>query len=330
MFDTHYDLLTKLYISYKRNDFKYIENWLKNYNSDNVTGLIANLCFMSEEEMEKEYDINYLDNSVIEIFKKSIELLYKYLPAGINCITSIEGCDYFKDENDLIDLKKLGLNAIAPVWNNKNKFGSGNRSSLGLTTLGEKLISKAVELSIGIDLSHANERTFWDIINYIKKNNLNPIIYASHSNARSICENSRNLTDEQIKAIYELGGFVGILSNSGFVEKNAYKTRENLKGTNEYYDFINYLKKKYVSHILYINKLLGCIDNIAVCTDDMGFCELDDYSECPIFDYKTVARELRLELLNYYSEEEVNKIMHENAEKYLSKIYKIDKNSYRR
>ena len=47
-----------------------------------------------------------------------------------------------------------------------------------------------------------------------------------------------------------------------------------------------------------------------------------------VFDYKTVARELRLELLNCYSEEEVNKIMHENAEKYLSKIYKIDKNSY--
>ena len=42
MFDTHYDLLTKLYISYKRNDFTYIDNWIKNYNLNNVKGLIAN------------------------------------------------------------------------------------------------------------------------------------------------------------------------------------------------------------------------------------------------------------------------------------------------
>ena len=111
MLDTHYDLLTKLYICYKRNDFSYIENWMKNYNQDNVNGIIANLCFMSKDEMKNEYDKDYFKDgdSVIDIFRVSISLLKKYMPNNIKVYTSIEGCDYLNNENDLVVLKELGL-----------------------------------------------------------------------------------------------------------------------------------------------------------------------------------------------------------------------------
>ncbi len=321
MFDTHYDLLTKLYICYKRNDFSYVENWVKNYNFDNVTGLIANLCFMSEKEMIEEYDKDYYKDgdSVIDIFRISTELLRKYVPSDVKVFTSIEGCDYLEDENDLVALKELGLDAIVPVWNCQNKFGSGNRSDTGLTPLGERLISKAVELGIGIDLSHANEKTFWDIINYIKSNNLNAKIYASHSNSKSLCDVKRNLTDEQIKAIGELGGFVGVMSNSGFVDYKGYGKREEKLGTPEYEEYIKFLKEKYIEHIRYIHNLTGNIESVCVSTDDMGFCELDDYKECPIFEYKTIAKEIRTLLSKYYSDEEINKIMYDNAVNLLNK-----------
>ena len=323
MFDTHYDLLTKLYISYKKNDFKYIENWMKNYKFDNVKGLIANLCFMSMEEMQEEYDINYYCNgdSVIDIFKTSVELLKQYIPKDIIVFTSIEGCDYLNDENDLVTLKELGLNAILPVWNNKNKFGSGNRSDDGLTELGQKLISKAAELNIALDLSHTNEKTFWDIINYIKNNNLDANIYASHSNVRSLCDIKRNLTDDQIKAINDLGGFVGIMSNSGFVVFDGYNEREKRLGTADYEKYIEYLKYQYIKHIIYIHELTGNIESICVSTDNMSFCELDDYKETDIFNYETVASDLKERLLEYYTEEEVNKIMYDNAIKHLNKLY---------
>lgn len=322
MFDTHYDLLTKLYISYKRNDFSYIENLIKNYNFDNVRGLIANLCFMSIDEMQEEYDINYYHNgdSVIDIFKISTELLLKYIPDNIMVLTSIEGCDFLNDENDLVALKELGLNAILPVWNNKNKFGSGNRSCEGLTLAGERLISKAVELNIGIDLSHANRKTFWDIINYIKNNNLSANIYASHSNVRSLCNRDRNLDDEQIKAINDLGGFVSVMSNSGFVVYGGYSEREKRVGTPDYEKYIEYLKYQYIKHIIHIHKLTGNIESICVSTDNMSFCELDDYKETDIFNYEVIASDLKKRLLQYYTEEEVNKIMHDNAVKHLSKI----------
>ena len=53
----------------------------------------------------------------------------------------------------------------------------------------------------------------------------------------------------------------------------------------------------------------------------MGFCELDDYKESPIFDYRTIGKETRELLSNYYSEEEVNKIMYENAINYMNRSF---------
>jgi membrane dipeptidase len=320
MFDTHHDLLAKLYISYLKNDFTYIENWIKNYRFDNVIGVIANLCFMSEEEMNSEFDPNFYrkDVSVIDMFKKSMELLREHIPSDLKVFASIEGCDFLEDENDLVALKELGLDAIVPVWNCKNKFGSGKRSEDGLTPLGERLIDKAAELNICVDLSHANDRTFWDIINYIKSKNLNVKVYASHSNSRSLCDIPRNLTDEQIKAIVELGGFVGIMSNSGFVDKGGYKKREEKLGTPEYDEYIKFLKEKYIEHILHVYKLTGSIDSICVSTDDMGFSELCNYKESTIFEYGNIANELRELLSKHFSEEDINKIMYENALNHLN------------
>ena len=304
MLDTHYDLLTKLYICYKRNDFSYIENWMKNYNQDNVNGIIANLCFMSKDEMKNEYDKDYFKDgdSVIDIFRVSISLLKKYMPNNIKVYTSIEGCDYLNNENDLVVLKELGLDAIVPVWNCKSRFGSGNRSDDGLTLLGEKLISKAVELDLGIDLSHANEKTFWDIINYIKNNNLDAKIYASHSNARSLCERTRNLDDRQLERIKEIGGLVGVFSNRNFVVNDP-----------KDYDIAD-KRKEYIDHIEHVKNIVG-EDNVILSTDDMEFCGWYDseYYETSIYDYSTIACELFNDLVNRFGEDISANMMYNNV-----------------
>jgi microsomal dipeptidase-like Zn-dependent dipeptidase len=59
-------------------------------------------------------------------------------------------------------------------------------------------------LGILIDVSHLSERAFWDAIETTSR----PLI-ASHSNSRSLCDNPRNLTDEQVRAIADRGGCVG-------------------------------------------------------------------------------------------------------------------------
>lgn len=322
MFDTHYDMLSKIYMCYLNNDFSYIENWVKNYNFDNVKGLIVNLYFMSLDEMKEECGENYYKDgdSVIDMFRISTELLHKFIPSDIVVLTSIEGCDYLKDENDLVELKKLGLNSIMIVWNNKNKFASGNKTKDGLTPLGEKLIRKAVELNIGIDLSHANETTFWDIVNLIKREKLKANVYATHSNVRTLCDRERNLKDEQIKAIQELGGFVGVMSHSRFIEYDGVEERNKRFGTPSYLEYREYLKDKYAKHLKYIYDLTGDITALCTSTDDMGFLELEEYKEGPIFEYSTINKELRKYLKKYFNDKEVEMIMYENAYNHLKPL----------
>ena len=134
----------------------------------------------------------------------------------------------------------------------------------GLTKLGEKLINKLVEKEIAIDLSHSNEQTFFDIINMcktLKQNGKNPIVIASHSNVKEICDVPRNLTNKQLLAIKDLNGIVGIVGI-----KNFCKISENLKE-----DF----EKDYISHINYVRELFGGVDNIGVATDDMSYYKVD-------------------------------------------------------
>lgn len=99
-----------------------------------------------------------------------------------------------------------------------------------------------------IDVSHANEKTFWDIYNNTTKS-----FIASHSNAKSLCNHKRNLTDEQIKAIASRDGVIGINAYKGFVAIDSYK--QNLE--------------RFVDHIEYIISLVG-VRHVALGFD---FCE---------------------------------------------------------
>ena len=316
MFDMHYDLLTKLYISYLENDFKYIESFVNNIKQNNVKGLIANLCFESKEEMESEYTKYYFNDkvSVIEMFMIVKELLNEYLDQDIEYMLSIEGCDYI-EQDDLDTLKDLGLKAILPVWNNPNKYGSGNRSNIGLTAEGVKFIWHAFELGLGIDISHANKKTFNDIIDIAKIAKcceLNPAIYASHSNVYELCNRDRNLTDEQLLKIKELDGIVGLFSNRGFVLKNS--LRNNIDN--------ELVKQQYLNHIKYLANLFCGVDNIALSTDDMTFCADKDpeYNLCPIFNYKTIKNDINNLLKKDFNNQEIYQLLEGNALRLFSKI----------
>ena len=68
-------------------------------------------------------------------------------------------------------LYSLGLRNILLVWNNPNKYGSGNMGDYGLTEAGVEFLKKAIDLGITIDLSHMNDNTFWDTIKLLKEQN---------------------------------------------------------------------------------------------------------------------------------------------------------------
>lgn len=322
MIDTHYDLLTICYVCYLKNDYSKIINISEEFRDNNVRGVFANLYFMSKEEMINELDINYYrdDVSILEMFKISKGILDEYIP-NVEFIYSIEGCDYLK-ENELEELYKEGLSSIILVWNTESKYGSGNRSDKGLTKEGVSFLNKAIDLGIGIDLSHANENTFYDIIDLIKEKQMDGIdvtCYASHSNSRKVCDRSRNLTDEQLREIKSVNGLVGVLSNRNFVSLD-----KNLNS--------NEIRKEYLKHIIHISEIVG-IDNVMVSTDDMRFCaDVDaDYGKLHIYDYARIGYDLKDTLSVCFNDEDVNKIMYGNVkEKVINKLNKKGDRDYDR
>lgn len=306
MVDTHYDLLSICYTCYLKNDYTKIEDISRKIlnNKDKVSCIFANLYFMSIEEMKEELDNNYYSDkvSILDMFKISKRILENFLP-NIDFVYSIEGCDFLSIQ-DLEDLYREGLRSIVLVWNNENKYGSGNRTDNGLTHDGIEFLNKAIDLGIGIDLSHANQKTFYGMIEVIKENQKqgkDVICYASHSNSRQLCNRDRNLTDSQIKAIKEVNGLVGVFSNRNFITSD-----HNLSKEDE--------AKQYLNHIIHISEIIG-VDSVMLSTDDMSFCaDIDpEYLEIPIFDYSNIVSLTRNLLLKHFNIEDTDKIMFQNA-----------------
>lgn len=299
MIDMHYDLLSILYYCYLRNDFRYIETLRKNFNDNNVNGVIANLYFMSEEEMKDEMLGKKID--VVEMFKISTSLFKKFFP-NLKAIFSIEGCDYIKDINELEKLKKLGLSSILLVWNNKNKYGGGTFFKGGLTNEGKVFIKKAIELGICIDLSHMNEETYYDtvsLLNDAKNQGLNPKVIVSHSNVYDLYNHPRNITVKQIEAIKKFNPVVGLVSYSFFLTKDD--------------EDIEILKQKYLKHIDTVIQILG-IDGVGISTDDMSYDNVlfNNPIEKIIFPYEHLKKDLVKLLKTKYSDEEINKMLETN------------------
>ena len=299
MIDMHYDLLSVLYYCYLRNDFRYVKELQGYFNDKNVHGLVANLYFMSEEEMQREMKGRKID--VVEMFKISTELFRKYFP-DLDVVFSIEGCDFIKNIDELRKLYELGLRSILLVWNNKNKYGGGTYATGGLTEEGKKFIWEAINLGITIDLSHMNRETFEDTVSILKEaknKSLNPKVIVSHSDVYELFNHPRNITDEQIKMLKEFKPVMGLVSYSMFMTD---KDEE-----------IEVLKDKYLNHIKHVIDILG-IDCVGISSDDMEYDSilLGNPVEKIIFPYKHLKREIYNLLIKEFTEEEVNKIMELN------------------
>jgi membrane dipeptidase len=117
-----------------------------------------------------------------------------------------------------------GLRSLGPVWSRPNDFGEGvpylfphsPDTGPGLTDLGKELVRQCNRLGIVVDVSHINERGFWDIAKLTDA----PMV-ATHSNAHALTPSPRNLTDGQLDAIKESDGIVGVNFYLGFVRADG-------------------------------------------------------------------------------------------------------------
>ena len=133
---------------------------------------------------------------------------------GIAAVFHLEGAEPLdRDLNALDVLYRAGLRSLGPVWSRNTIFANGVPFAYpaspdigpGLTEDGKRLIARCNALGIMIDLSHMNEAGFWDVADVSDA----PLV-ATHSNAHSLCLHARNLTDDQLRAIAQSDGMVGL------------------------------------------------------------------------------------------------------------------------
>ena len=128
----------------------------------------------------------------------------------IAMVLSIEnGIAVEKDLGLLRNFHRLGVRMMSLTWNYRNRLGDGVVGSparrRGLTPLGRETLREMGRIGMIADVSHLSEKTFWDLMEATEQ----PVV-ASHSNAFSVCAHPRNLNDDQIRAISETGGFIGL------------------------------------------------------------------------------------------------------------------------
>ncbi|MES2331805.1 MAG: dipeptidase [Bacteroidota bacterium] len=262
------------------------------------------------------------------------ELLKAIKQKKIAAMFGVEGGHMIEDDlNKLEALYNRGAryltltHNIAPSWATSAADETTNLSlpNKGLTLFGRQVVQRMNQLGMLIDVSHAGEQTFWDVIKLTTK----PII-ASHSSVYNLVPHRRNLKDDQIKAIAKNGGVIQVNFNPGFIDKNfGAKEAEFLKkyatemdslmkgGMQEFYA-MDYLYKKYaaetntmqppmsmlIDHIEYIINLVG-VDYVGLGSDFDGINltpqQLNDVTSYPLITKALVEKG--------YSPKDISKIL---------------------
>lgn len=128
---------------------------------------------------------------------------------------SVEGMEPVGDRLERLEqYAQWGVRMGMLTWNEENLLacGAGGDPDRGLTALGREAVRRMQRLNILPDVSHTSDRSFWDIMDLAE----GPVI-ASHSNCRALCDVRRNLTDDQLRAIRDTGGVVGLNVHHAFV-----------------------------------------------------------------------------------------------------------------
>ncbi len=152
------------------------------------------------------------------------------VPGKITAFVSIEGAGAFAEDVNRIDqFIERGVRLIGPVHAKNNRLASsatGEAVDFGFTDIGKRFVERVYSHGALIDVSHLSDKAFADLVPLAKKHGA-PIV-ATHSNARSVADAPRNLTDAQLRTIGETGGVAGLNFHSPFVARKPKVTIDDV------------------------------------------------------------------------------------------------------
>jgi membrane dipeptidase len=182
---------------------------------------MASILFRIEEGAEGRF----------RVCRSAAEIRAAMAENAVAAIFHIEGAEAIDPELKALDLlHQAGLRSLGIVWSRDNQFGHGvpfrfpssPDTGPGLTEAGKALVRRCNQLKIMIDVSHLNEKGFWDVA----RHSTAPLV-ATHSNAHALSRASRNLLDDQIRIIGQTGGMIGLNFANGFLRADGRWQSEN-------------------------------------------------------------------------------------------------------
>jgi membrane dipeptidase len=129
----------------------------------------------------------------------------------IGLVLCVEGGEPFGYDPEMADVFwELGVRVFGLTWNRRNAFGDGlgEPPGGGLTHRGMALVDQLTQRGAIIDLAHASERTFFEVLERVEDGT----VILSHAGCRSIVDSPRNASDEQLEALAGHGGVLGIMA----------------------------------------------------------------------------------------------------------------------
>ena len=155
-------------------------------------------------DIHRKYEREVLREGITPIFSAD-----DINPQGMHSLFSVEGGGgLFADSPELEEFYMRGLRLFGMAWDKNELTASAHETGgddYGLTEEGRRLALRCIELGITLDVSHMSDRAFYDLSGLTDS----PFL-ATHSNFRSACQSSRNLTDSMALEIRRRGGLIGL------------------------------------------------------------------------------------------------------------------------
>ncbi len=171
------------------------------------------------------FRIERASDGAFKVCRTAAEIRQCLADGTVAAVFHIEGAEAIDADLDALEvLYQAGLRSLGPVWSRPTIFGHGvpfrfpgsPDTGDGLTDAGKALVKACNELGVMIDLSHINEKGFWDVAALSDA----PLV-ATHSNVHAICANTRNLTDRQLDAIRDTKGMAGLNFATSFLRPDG-------------------------------------------------------------------------------------------------------------
>jgi membrane dipeptidase len=215
----------------------------------------------------------------------------------IGLLISMESADPILSPKDVPAWKDKGVRIIGPAHYGPGRYAGGTSSELGLTSLGVELLAEMQRSGILLDLTHLSDQAFWQALDLFS----GPLL-ASHSNCRTLVPHQRQLTDQQLRAISERNGVIGIACDNWMVQPGWVRGSKDNQPVH---------LADVVDHLDHICQLTGSSQHAALGSDlDGGFGR--EQSPADLDTIADLQKIVEILTARGYPENDIMNIMHGN------------------